>query len=109
MQNNETERYAPLLALIPKGKENGISRYELGKRLGLSVRAVSDLILSARRDHLIIASGNYGYYIPGNLAEAYEYYNVSRKRAVTILDSLKDVRKELKQAGYDLKKGGMQA
>ena len=99
MGEKNKEAYTRLIALIPEGKENGVSRRELAEALGFEERAVSTLILRARRNNIIIASGNSGYYRPRNLGEAEEYYNRLHSMAVTILTSLIPVRKELKEAG----------
>lgn len=104
---NNKKPYHDVLALIPRGKKNGVSRNKIAETLRISPRDVSNLVLQARRDHFIIASGSSGYYIPANLAEAYEYYSRLHSMAITILDSLKDCRAELKEAGYfDKAEGG---
>lgn len=103
MLNKETKRYEPLLKLIPTGKENGVSRRELSEKLGLDARSISDLVLSARRDNIIIASGNRGYYFPADLKEEHEYYKRLHSMALTILGTLTPVRRRLIEAGIKVK------
>ena len=100
MAETKNKPYLALLALIPKGKKNGISRKVLAETLRISPRDVSRLVSLARRDSIIIASGNDGYYYPSSYSEALSYFNSERKKAIAILQSLKTVRKDLKQNGF---------
>ena len=103
---NKKKPYDELLKLLKTGKENGVSRSHIAETLCITVRDVSALVLMARRDGLIIASGVTGYYYPADLEECHKYYDHERRRAITVLDSLKSVRKKLKDAGYLKKNGG---
>ena len=95
----ETKPYTRLLALLPVGKEKGVSRKALSEELRIRTRDVSDLVLKARRDNYIIASGNTGYFVPATDGELLEYYLHSRRMAITILTSIKTTRRELKRRG----------
>ncbi len=99
MAEKENRLYKSLLALIPKGKEKGISRDALAETLCIPVREVSSLVLKARLKGIIICSDSNGYYFPKNDIEALAFYNAERKRAITTLRSLKTVRSELKAKG----------
>ena len=99
MAREENKPYSALLGLIPKQKENGISRKDLAETLRISPRDVSRLVLMARLKGIIICSDSNGYYFPKDDAEALAFYNAEHKRAMTTLRSLKAVRSKLKEKG----------
>lgn len=92
-------KHNDLLQLIPKGKEHAISNRELASVLHTTKRELQRLVLQARLDENIIASGSNGYYIPQTDEEMMSYYKTQRKRAMTTLSSLRTVRRILKQKG----------
>ena len=87
--------YDYLLALIPKGKENAVSNEALQGLLHQTRREVSQTIHDARMDGMIICSGNQGYYIPETDAELLEGYDTLWSMSISVLASLKTMRKEI--------------
>lgn len=89
---------------IKEGKENGISRGRLAEIFQISEREVTASITEARKNHIIILSGNYGYFFPKNDDEIEEFYNRYHAMSVSCLCALKDARAELKKKGRLQKK-----
>lgn len=84
---------------IPTGKTYGISRSNLSIIWSVDERTVSAIIADLRNRGEIIASGNTGYYRPATDDELAEYYRIQRRRALSILKTLKMTRRVLKSAG----------
>lgn len=87
------QKYEYLLKLIPTGKEKAVSRRYLANTLQLTERDVSKIIHSARAEGYLILSGHHGYYLPQDVSETKEFYDLMRKRAVSLLSVLKTARK----------------
>lgn len=90
--------YEYLLELLPTGKENAINRVCLGNKLGLTARTTSQLIHDARKNGLLILSTRHGYFLPSNIDETREFYNLRRKQAVSLLAVLKTARHAIADA-----------
>ena len=98
MQDNR-QKHDYLLKVIPKGKEHAIQRRQLASMLNVNRREVSRLVMTARLDEIIIALGGNGYYQPVTDDELREYHRTARKRAITILATLKAARREMTRRG----------
>lgn len=92
-------RHCRFLNDIPRGKENAVSRETLAALWGTDVRGVSTIIADLRNQGELIASSGAGIYFPGDIDELAEFYRTARRRALSILKTLKTSRRELKNAG----------
>ena len=88
-----------LTALIPKGKSNAVTGASLDKALDCDTRTRYAVIESARKSGLIICADNSGYYLPETVEEMREYYETAHQKAVTMLSTLKTVRRKLVSMG----------
>lgn len=87
-----------ILNLIPKGKDNAISRENLVALTGMSDREVRKHISELRYDYPILNLQNgSGYYRPtrNDREELLHYYYQERKRAISIFTSLSATEKAL--------------
>lgn len=87
--------------LIPAGKENAVSRQYLSALTGKSDRTLRKLIEQARdKGHVIINDQDgAGYYRPTDILEVERQYVQDTRRALSILQRRKHLRKILKAAG----------
>lgn len=85
--------------LIHFGKENAIDRYTLADITGLTDRQVRYAIAEARKKgKIIINTGDgKGYYQSDDIDEIEREYRKERKRALSILMRLKQMRRVLKE------------
>ena len=93
-----------LIAHIPVGKENAVSRSFLSMLLGLTDREMRRAINQARNEgHVIIndQSGR-GYYRSEDPADVARQYRQNKRRALSILRQQKHLRRILKDAGMDV-------
>ena len=90
---------ARIVNLIPKGKDNAISRSWLRYALGTSDRQVRKMIAQAREDGYLIINTGKGYYIPDDVADLIRFYRREKKRAISIFVRLKNTRARLKELG----------
>ena len=81
--------------MLNKGKKNGISAARLAEILDTDKRYVCSEIEAARRGGALICSGNSGYYIPETKAELQETYEIMRKRALSMLFTMKTTKRAL--------------
>ena len=95
--------YNDLLGFISVGRENAISLTDLSNLSGISPREVKRQIMFARKDGIIVCSGDEGYFKPENLAELADYYKRFHSSAITTLSCLKATRRELRRNGIDPK------
>lgn len=70
--------------------------------LGWDEREVRAAILAARKDGILIGSGQDGYFVPKQPGDLLGFYRSKRQRALSALRSLTPTRKALAAAGYDL-------
>ena len=91
--------FKALLELIPKGKENAISRKQLGTLIGETQREVSRTIHNARKAGHIICSSAQGYYKPQTDEELVEGYDKLWGPSISILSSLNPMRARLVDTG----------
>ena len=99
----KAQKYAFLMALIPKGKNNAVQGKDVDNALRIDARQRYALIEDARKAGCIICSCNNGYFRPENNDEMLKYYLTSRKRAITILATLKTARRKLIANGITVK------
>lgn len=78
-----------LTELIPIGKQEAISMNDLSKLIGLPSSDVRLMILNARKNDVLICSGDEGYYFPKNSDELQEYVRRRRKYIRTAKIALK--------------------
>ncbi len=84
------------IKMLKRGKLNGISGARLAETMQISKRAVSAEIEAARRAGYLICSDNHGYYLPGTKEELERTYKIMRRRALSILFTMKTTRQALK-------------
>ena len=89
---------------IPKGRDHAIKRKELSWITGMPDRKVRKEIEDARRNGIVILNDGDGYYITDDLDDMYRYYLRETARAMSILETRKNIRRKLKEAGYPVKK-----
>ena len=100
MSNVQNEKpYDALLAVIPEGKENGVTRLSIAQKLHITERKVSELASLARRDSIVLCSDNHGFYFPLTVEEKEATYKRYHSMAISLHTSMKALRKELKDAG----------
>lgn len=95
--------------LIPKGKENAISREALVNAClahglienGHSDRAMRNLLHSERKGTVILYASSGGYYIPTDPQEIREYIKSEEHRAISTMSAIRYARILLE----DLEKG----
>lgn len=86
-----------IVAYIPHGEQNAISRRELVRLTGLPDREVRELIAEARYMLPIISSGK-GYYRPVTVDEVKRWLAREKKRAISVFRSMRGAREFLKNA-----------
>ena len=90
-----------LLALIPRGKKNRVSGWELQRAGGYkNIRVFRDVIRRLRKNGKIIAatkSNGGGYYIPGSREELAEYIREAEKQGASTFAPLKAAREKLRE------------
>lgn len=92
-----------VIAAIPFGRENAISRHMLASKTKLNDRTVRECIEQARRDGVfVIASPSGGYYQATTTEEIEAQYRIDRARALSVLARLTPMRRYLKAAGRDV-------
>lgn len=95
--------YTRLLELLKKGESNAISQKNLAIGLNCSERWAQKEVADARRDGIIICSGNAGYYLPETDEELLATYNRLHAHGVGVLSVLKATRSELQRRGFNIK------
>ena len=100
--SEETQR---VVAAIPNGKCNAISRAALAAALGVPDRKMRKMIEQARNEGALILnrSDGRGYYRSDDLDEIQAQYCADRARALNTLRRLKTMRRLLRNAGFDVK------
>lgn len=78
--DNTSPKWEFLLILIPSGERNAVSMRYLASILTVDEREIRRMIESARRDGLIIATCEDGYFIPETMSELLRYRNTHMKR-----------------------------
>lgn len=86
--DNKSVKWKFLLDLIPSGERNAVSMHYLASILTVDEREVRRLIESARRDGLIIATCEEGYFIPETMSELMRYRNTHLKRINSAIRAL---------------------
>lgn len=96
-----TAEMMDVLYLIPKGKENAVSRAALCAAAGYSDRLTRRIIAQLRDEGYIIINdqNGKGYYLSDDLDEIEKQYKQDTARAMAILKRRKYMRKMLKEAG----------
>ena len=84
-----------LLELIPRGRDNAISRQSLCVLSGLTDRNVREEISQLRRETPIISSGK-GYYLPETAEEVERWIERETRRARSIFWSMGGAKNYLK-------------
>lgn len=100
--NKVPPRLKGLMSLIPDGEENAKSMRELSRECGVSPREVRKIIENARRDGMIIASSDSGYFVPSCEEELNEFYLRTMYRVNTTLDTLRPVEEIVSDVLRDL-------
>lgn len=100
--NNPPPRLKRLMSLIPDGEENAKSMRELSRACGVSTREFRKIIETARRDGMIIASSDAGYFVPSCEEELNAFYIRTMYRVNTTLDTLRPVEEIVSDVVRDL-------
>ena len=90
---------ARIVNLIPKGKDNAISRSWLRYALGTSDRQVRKMIHDAREDGYLIINTGKGYYIPDNKEDLIRFYRREKARIASTYAGIRNARAQLKDMG----------
>ena len=91
-QLSATAPFNRILPHIGAGRRNAVHMGELIQLSGMSDREMRKNIEAIRRKGLCIASGDYGYYIPVDYAQAAAYLRKEEKRARSIFLTLRSTR-----------------
>lgn len=93
--------YEMLNEMIPFGRENAIPRRDLAEKLSMSDREMRKAIEQTRREGMFIICrpDGRGYYRSTDLAELKAQYDQDKRRALSILARMKEMRRTLKAAG----------
>ena len=84
---------------IPVGAENAVIRKELCRVVGVGDRTLRSMIADARRRVCICNSQDgAGYYLPSSVNQAKAFYAQERKRADSIIKSLRGTSKFIKNS-----------
>ena len=84
---------------IPVGAENAVTRKELCRVVGVGDRTMRSMIADARRRVCICNSQDgAGYYLPSSVKQAKAFYAQERKRADSIIKSLRGTSKFIKNS-----------
>ena len=99
IQNRTDPKYDGLLNLIPIGQENAISMKSLARLTDSTIQEIKQWVENARLDGMIVASSQFGYYIPINEEELVDYYvrtkrrlNTTKKTLIPVIARLEDLR-----------------
>ena len=89
-----------IVDFIGVGKENAVTRGELGALTNLPDRAVRKLIQEARDQGEIIinAQDGAGYYRSNDVGELKRQYRLNRSRALSVLRQQKYLRRKIREA-----------
>lgn len=93
--------YEMLKEMIPFGRENAIPRRDLAEKLSMSDREMRKAIEQTRREGMFIICrpDGRGYYRSNDLGELKAQYDQDKRRALSILARMKEMRRTLKAAG----------
>ena len=93
-----------IVAHIPYGKENAVTREYLCLMFGMSDREIRRAIQAARNEGNIIinAQDGRGYYRSNEPADVMKQYKQNKRRALSILVQQKHLRRLLKDAGLEV-------
>lgn len=94
----------PITALIPEGRENAVTRFQLVWKTGERDRQIRREIAEARRegDLILNRQDGGGYYRPSNPQEVLRWYRQEHARAMKILVGLTPARRWLKEQDVDV-------
>lgn len=90
-----------IIQYIGHGKENAVKRETLVQLTGLTDRKVRQEIENARHGGTIIINNQdgRGYFIPTDIEDIEKQYRANKRRALSVLNYQKYLRRELKAAG----------
>lgn len=100
--NNPPPRLKRFMSLIPYGEEKAKSMRELSRECGVSPRELRKIVENARRDGMIIASSESGYFVPSSAEELNAFYMRTMYRVNTTLDTLRPVEEIINEVVRDL-------
>lgn len=94
-KSRQQEISEKLIHLLPHGRENAVSMWELSLALNLSERQTRKAVFVARQSGAIICGDASGYYQPQTREELRRYYFRARKRAKSCFSSLQAAKRAL--------------
>lgn len=98
------ERVEKLISHLGAGAENAVSRSDLCRFMDTNDRQLRKLIARAEEYGYSIGniSNGRGYFLTLPDKEGYQYWKQERSRAMAILHRQRNLRRKLKEAGYDV-------
>lgn len=92
------DKIIDLLKILPTGQKNGIHQDNLAAALCVTPAKVKEIIQTARIDYNIVICGDgSGYYFPKDKEEAERFCKSMTKQALKRLESIKHLRKLLRE------------
>lgn len=86
-----------IVSLIREGENNAVHGADLARYVNMDVRELRQAIEKLRRNGVIIASSQKGYYYPANMGELAAFVRKEERRARSVFYTIKAARQLLKQ------------
>lgn len=86
-----------IVSLIREGENNAVHGTELAQYVNMDARELRQAIEKLRRNGVIIASSQKGYYYPANTGELAAFVRKEERRARSVFYTIKAARQLLKQ------------
>ena len=95
-----------IVSLIREGENNAVHGADLARYVNMDARELRQAIEKLRRNGVIIASSQKGYYYPANMGELAAFVRKEERRARSVLYTLKTARRFLKEQIKEADKSG---
>lgn len=86
-----------IVSLIREGENNAVHGADLARYVNMDARELRQAIERLRRNGVIIASSQKGYYYPANMGELAAFVHKEERRARSVFYTIKTARQLLKQ------------
>lgn len=97
-----------IVSLIREGENNAVHGADLARCVNMDARELRQAIEKLRRNGVIIASSQKGYYYPANMGELAAFVRKEERRARSVFYTLRAARQLLKQPTKEENKDGKQ-
>lgn len=97
-----------IVTLLREGENNAVHGAELARYVNMDARELRQAIEKLRRNGVIIASSQKGYYYPANTGELAAFVRKEERRARSVFYTLRAARQLLKQPTKEENKDGKQ-